>query len=87
MALYILDKELGANGIALAGQDTGAKVMLIQDGVYLDLGPLEGKSEVFAIKDDVDKRGLSGKLPQWVKLIGYGEAIDLIVAQKVINFA
>lgn len=87
MALYLLDKLFGQNGIALASQDPDAKIVLIQDGVCLELEALKGKAEVFAIKDDVDKRGLSGKLPEWVKLIGYSEAIDLIAANKVINFA
>jgi tRNA 2-thiouridine synthesizing protein B len=85
MALYLIDKPFGVNGLHLAELDSDAKVVLLQDGVYLKTDTLAGKP-VYAIKPDVEKRGISCHLPESVKLIDYPELVDLIVAEKVYNF-
>lgn len=86
--LYLVDKPFGENGLNLALMDRGAKVMLIQDGVYLDGGPLhEAGVEVYAIQRDVERRGLRVRLPRFMQMIDYPELVDLIVENKVINFA
>jgi sulfur relay protein TusB/DsrH len=86
--LYLIDRPIGENGINLALEDAEALAVLIQDGVYLDVRSLlKHDRRVFALRDDVDKRGLSGRLMKRVELISYGELVDLIVAHKVINFA
>jgi sulfur relay protein TusB/DsrH len=86
MAVYLIDKPQGEEALALAALDPEASVVLVQDGVYLDTKSVADKT-VFAVADDVKKRGLVGRLPTYVKLIDYGEVIDLVVANKVINFA
>ena len=43
--------------------------------------------EIFAIADDVTKRGLASLLDSRIKVIEYGDLVDLIVADKVYNFA
>lgn len=85
--LYLLDQAAGKNGINLAQSDDGCEVVLLQNGVYLDVKPLiDSNVKVYAIKDDVAKRGLQACLPNGVELIDYGRLVDLIVANKVINF-
>jgi tRNA 2-thiouridine synthesizing protein B len=86
--LYLIDKPFGENALRLAQADAAAEIVLIQDGVYLDPRPLldAGKS-VYAIKLDVEKRGLQQRMAQGVQLIDYGQLVDLIAAHKVINFA
>ncbi len=85
--LYLIDMPFGRNGLELAKADAGAKVVLIQDGVYLDAGEaIEAGARVFAVKKDVEKRGVGGRLPASVELVDYGALVDLIVENKVVNF-
>lgn len=86
--LYLIDRPAGKEALSLAGQDKGAAVVLLQDGVYLDPTPaMRAGAQVYAVKPDVDKRGLGGKLPPFVKQIDYKELVDLIFGNKVINLA
>jgi sulfur relay protein TusB/DsrH len=86
--LYLVDQPVGANGLALAAQDDEAVVVLIQDGVYLDVSVLKKAGRpVHAVKRDVERRGLGKRLADGVKTIGFDELVDLIVAHKVVNFA
>ena len=86
--LYLVDEHTAEHALALAKADPGAKVVLIQDGVYLDAADLTGAGvEVFAVGQDVEKRGMDGLLTPGVRVIGYGELVDLIAGSKVINFA
>ncbi|MCL5264982.1 MAG: DsrH/TusB family sulfur relay protein [Chloroflexi bacterium] len=84
--LYLLGAPAGRNGLALAERDEAAAVVLIQDGVYLDVKCLAGK-KVYAVRKDVEKRGLASRLPGSVELIDYGKLVDLVLENKVINFA
>lgn len=86
MGLYLVDKFYGQTGLTLASADKEAKVVLLQDGVYLDTSRLSG-AEVYAISEDIEKRGLQKVVPSSVKRIGYDELVDLIVDNKVYNFA
>lgn len=86
MALYLVDKHQGPEALAIAALDPEAQVVLIQDGVYLDTKPVADKT-VYAVAEDAKRRGLVGELPSYVKLIDYGEVIDLVVANQVVNFA
>lgn len=82
--LYLIHKKSGAEALALAKEDTGALVVLLQDGVYLDISNFDN-AQVYALKWDVDIRGLNHCLPPSVKLISYHDLVDLIVANKVVN--
>lgn len=85
--LYMLDQSSGKNGLHIAKNDDACEVVLLQDGVYLDVKPLmDSKAKVYAVKDDVIKRGLQERLPNSIELIDYSKLVDLIVANKVINF-
>ncbi|MFQ6136079.1 MAG: DsrH/TusB family sulfur relay protein [Candidatus Hydrothermarchaeales archaeon] len=90
MVLYLLDLPYGKNGLNLAIQGAkggDSKVVLIQNGIYL--GGLDAAKdagvEIYAVKQDVEDRGL--KLPDYVKLVDYSDLVDLVLKNKVANFA
>jgi len=61
---------LGSNLIA-----EGDQVVLLEDGVYLGLQSLP--FSVFAIRVDVDARGLSGRLTEQIESIDYSDFVSL----------
>ena len=86
--LYLIDQPFGGNGLALAQHDDEAVIVLIQDGVNIDVSKLgNGARPVYAVKKDLERRGLVQQAARKVKPIDFGELVDLIVAHKVINFA
>ena len=86
--LYLIDQPFGSNGLALAQHDDEAIIVLIQDGVNLDVSTLgNGAKPVYAVKKDLERRGLAKPAARRVKPIDFGELVDLIVAHKVVNFA
>jgi sulfur relay protein TusB/DsrH len=86
--LYLVDKPYGANGLTLAAEDEEASVVLIQDGVYLDVSEVSKAGRpLYAVKRDIERRGLENRLPTSVKAVGFDELVDLIVDHKVVNFA
>jgi sulfur relay protein TusB/DsrH len=87
--LYLIgSEETGRNGLALAKIDNDARVVLIQDGVFLDAKDFAAAGKkVYALRKDVEKRGLGNRLSSSVELIDYGKLVDLIFEDKVINFA
>jgi sulfur relay protein TusB/DsrH len=82
--LYIL-KAKDKKGVELALLDQDASVVLIEDGVFLDVTPLKGKAKLYALKSDVEKRGLSGML-DGVELVNYAGLVDLIERDRVATF-
>jgi len=82
MALYLINLPYAKIGLDVAKRDSDAKVVLIEDGVYADAS---GLSEVYAVKEDVEKRGAASRIGG-AKVIDYDELVDLIVANKVVNF-
>ena len=86
--LYLIDQPFGGNGLALAQHDDEAIIVLVQDGVFLDVSSLgNGAKPIFAVKKDLERRGLTAQAARRVKPIDFGELVDLIVAHKVVNFA
>lgn len=86
--LYLINKTYGENGLRLARLDADAQIVLIQDGVYLDVRRFVGsKVKVYLVRSDVEKRGLVDRVHEDMELIDYGRLVDLIVQNKVINFA
>jgi len=79
--LYLIDEPMADIGLRTASDDPDARVVLIQDGVFLspDLDV-----ETYAVEKDVDVRGVD--LPDGVQRISYGDLIDLIVDHEVKNF-
>ncbi len=63
----------------------GDKVVLLEDGVYLGLRPQP--FPVLAIRQDVDARGLSGRLTDLTELIDYNDFVHLCAgADKVCSW-
>ena len=61
---------LGSN---LIGEDD--QIVLLEDGVYLGLQSLPFSA--FAIRVDVDARGLSGRLTEQIESIDYSDFVSL----------
>ncbi len=86
--VYLIDKKFGDNSLRIAEQDKNAEIVLIQDGIYLDVKRNEDSgNKVYAVKDDVEKRGYNEMLSKNIELIDYGKLVDIILANKVVNFA
>ena len=84
--LYLLgDKMLGAVGLQYAQMDADAVVVLIKDGVYLDTRTVQDK-KIYAIDEDVKRRGMEGRLKAKAEIIGYDKLVDLVLENKVANF-
>ncbi len=84
--LYLLgDKIIGPTGLRHARKDPDAVVVLIKDGVYLDLKAVEGK-KIYAIDEDVKRRGMGRRLEGTAEVIGYDRLVDLVLENKVANF-
>lgn len=83
--LYLVDKPNGQIAVEVAKLDDDAKIVLIKDGVYLDATTLPGK--VYVMEDDVKLRGLKERLAGKAESIDYPRLVDLIVNNKVANFA
>ena len=85
MAVYLVDKPNENIAVEVAAMDDDAKIVLIKDGVYLDPSTMPGK--VYVMDDDVEVRGLKDRLAGKAETIGYPQLVDLIVENKVVNFA
>lgn len=85
MAVYLVDKPNGKIAAEVAKMDDEAKLVLIKDGVYLDPSTMPGK--VYVMEDDVEIRGLKERLAGKAESIDYPQLVDLIVENKVVNFA
>ena len=83
MALYLINLPFAEAGLDMAKRDGDAKVVLIEDGVYADVSGLDN---VYAVKEDVERRGVANRVGG-AKIIDYDELVDLIVDNKVVNFA
>lgn len=83
--LYLVDKPNGQIAAEVAKLDDDAKVVLIKDGVYLDPATMTGK--VYAMEDDIELRGLKERLAGKAEPIDYPRLVELIVNNKVANFA
>ena len=85
--LYLLgDKVTGAQGLEYARMDTEAIVVLIKDGVYLDIALIHDK-KIYAMDNDVKNRGMEERLKDRAEIIGYEQLVDLVLENKVANFA
>lgn len=83
--LYLLGNGSKTEGLELMLRDASAAGVLFQDGIYLKCDSLEGR-EIYAIRDDVDSRGMEGVLPGWIRRISYEELVPLIENNSVISF-
>ncbi len=85
MAVYIIDKRFADLGLDIAKRDKEAKIVFIQDGVYINSPSVEDGTSLFYLKSDLQDRGITS-LPEGAKKITYEELIDLIEKERVYNF-
>ncbi len=84
--LYLCgDTILGPVALKHAQMDDDAILVLIKDGVYLDTQAVADK-KIFAIDEDIKRRGLQGRIEGKAEIIGYDRLVDLIVENKVANY-
>ncbi|MGB9951555.1 hypothetical protein ACOZ4F_04015 [Haloarcula marismortui] len=79
--LYLIDKPMAEIGLRTAAGDPEARVVLIQDGVYLTP---DIDASVSAVARDVDMRGVS--LPPDIDRISYDDVVECLVEQEVKSF-
>lgn len=87
MNLYLVDRELSGTAKALVKADEEAMVVLVQDGVYVDISDIPAEKKVYALEEDMRRRGIADPPGDRLTRITYDELIDLIVEHRVNNFA
>ena len=85
MTLYLVDEPFAKLAFAYAANDPSARVVLLQDGVYVARGGAF-KGEVYYIGDDATRRGLAGPFPSGAHSIGFEELVTMMESEKVVNF-
>lgn len=86
--LYLVDRPFAGAALEFAADDADAIVVLIQDGVYADVSKLKAAArDVYAMSRDAERRGLGARLSPAIHQIGFDQLVDLIVGNRVINFA
>ena len=86
MTLYLVDEQFVSIALSYAQSDPGARIVLLQDGVYAARsGSLRG--EVYTIRDDVSRRGLGTyPFPSNVRMIGYDDLVEMMEKDRVVCF-
>ncbi|MGD0637363.1 MAG: DsrH/TusB family sulfur metabolism protein [Nitrososphaerales archaeon] len=80
-----MDEPFAEVGLAYARNDPGAQIVLIQDAVYLACkAGLEGR--VYAVKDDVTRRGLTGSVVAGVEMVEYDKLVEMMENERVVCF-
>ena len=81
----MMDEPFAEVGLAYARNDPGAQIVLIQDAVYLACkAGLEGR--VYAVKDDVTRRGLTGSVVAGVEMVEYDKLVEMMENERVVCF-
>jgi sulfur relay protein TusB/DsrH len=85
LTVYLIDEPFAEVGLAYAANDPDSRIVLLQDAVYLaQKGRPQGR--VYAIGDDVARRGLTGSLDPEVQTIGYGKLVEMMETERVVCF-
>lgn len=79
--LYLIDEPMADIGLRTAADHPDARVVLVQDGVFLSPAL---DAELYAVEKDVAVRGVD--LPDEIEQISYDGLIDLILEYEVKNF-
>jgi sulfur relay protein TusB/DsrH len=85
MTIYLVDEPFADLALEYAERDELAKVVLLQDAVYLARNKTL-PNEVYVLSEDVVRRGLQSAIPTNVHIIDYGDLVDMMEAEKVVNF-
>jgi len=76
--LYLIGRKRADAMLAIARQDPDAKVVLLQEGVYL---PTPGLHDVVALRADVERLGVKPLAP----LIDDAQLVRLLLANPVVS--
>lgn len=79
--IYLIDKPHADVGLRTAATDADARIVLIQDGVFLDP---DLDVPTHAVESDASVRGVD--LPAHVEPISYDRLVDLLFEQEVASF-
>ena len=93
---FVTDMEPMSIELALEHTDSEVGICLLQDAVYFGCKGKNGNGtvaeairqgvQVFAAKKDVELRGLKKLIHPEIKVLGYGEIIDLVLDyERIIN--
>jgi sulfur relay protein TusB/DsrH len=85
LTIYLIDEPYAEVGLAYAANDPNSRAVLLQDAVYLaQKGRPQGR--VYAIGDDVARRGLTGHIDPSVQTIDYGKLVEMMETERVVCF-
>ncbi len=84
--LFMVSRENVVEARGFLALDPGASVLVCGRGLLLPAN-LFGKRDIYAVAEEVSAFGLTGKLPEEVKVISAEEVLELIMNSKVFNFA
>ena len=79
--LYLVDEPLADVAFRTAADDPDARLVLLQDGVYLDP---DLDVPTYAVERDVAVRGAS--LPAGVESVTYDRLIEMVLEEDVKSF-
>jgi sulfur relay protein TusB/DsrH len=93
---FVTDMEPMSIRLALEHKDSEVGICLLQDAVYFGCKGKNGNgtvaeaikrgASVFAAKKDIELRGLTKLIHSEIKVLDYGEIIDLVLSyERVIN--
>lgn len=85
MTIYLVDEPFADTALAYAREDPCAKVVLLQDAVYLTRKKIL-HGDIYVIEDDVVRRGLRDSISTRVRVIRYADLVDMMETEKVANF-
>ncbi len=85
MAIYLVDEPFAAIALSYAAADPSAKVVLLQDGVYVaKRGSFTG--EVFYVQEDAASRGLGDGFPPGAHAINFDKLVAMLEQDRIVNF-
>ena len=85
MSIYLTDEPFAKSALAYAKEDQLAKVVLLQDAVYLARST-DFRGQIYVMAEDVVRRGIQSTIPANVHIIEYSDLIDMMEKDRVVNF-
>jgi sulfur relay protein TusB/DsrH len=86
LTIYLVDEQFADMGLKYATDDPGARIVLLQDGVYVARS-VALRGEFYVIRDDLTRRGLgTHAFPTNVHTIGYDDLVEMMEKDRVVCF-
>ena len=84
MTVYLVGELSYELSKSVASNDADARLVLLEDAVYH--ATREQSGQLYAVTDDVERRGLRLKLQPGIHLISYEQLVEMMEKEKVLNF-